>query len=204
MKTDVYVLQKGENDNRNIPAVAEKVGRYNDLDPKSALRLRLLSEEMICMLPQLLKFGEGEFWMENKGPNYELHLRVTPDDELDMDMEKILSISKSGRNAAATGIINKIIVAVEYMLNENAKIAKDDPYFYSMGMMDDPVYMMGYNGSMAWSLMSYRNNVGEDEDKPEREEAWDELEKSIIANLADDVIVGIKGGVIDITIKKKF
>ena len=201
MKTDIYTLQKGDSDFRNIPAAAEKVGRYNELDAKSALRLRLLSEEMICML---LKYGDGSFWIENNGRDYELHLKVTPDDEIEMDVDKILSVSKSGKNAAAKGIINKIVVAVEYMLYENAKIAKDDPYFYSMGMMDDPMYMMGYNGSMAWSLMSYRNNLEGSDEETEREEAWDELEKSIIANLADDVIVGIIGGVIDITVKKKF
>ncbi len=205
MKTDIYALQRGASDFRNIPAVAEKVAKYNDLDPKSALRLRLLAEEMICMLPQLLKYGVGSFWIENKVRDYELHLKVKPDDELDIDMDKVLSISKSGKNAAATGILNKIIIAVEYMLNENAKIARDDPYaFYTMGITDDPMDIMGYNGSMAWSLLSYRNNMEIEEDTTEKQEQWDELEKSIIANLADDVIVGIKSGVVDIIIKKRF
>ena len=62
-------------------------------------------------------------------------------------------------------IINKIVVAVEYMLYENAKIAKDDPYFYTIGMIDDPMYMMEYNSSMAWSLMNYRNSLEENEEE---------------------------------------
>ena len=33
---------------------------------------------------------------------------------------------------------------------------------------------------------------------------WDELEKSIIANLADDVIVSVKGNRVEIEIKKNF
>ena len=56
---------------------------------------------------------------------------------------------------------------------------------------------------MAWSLLSYKEDVdgssGEDKD-----EAWDELEKSIIAKLADDVIVGVLNGKADITVKKSF
>ena len=35
-------------------------------------------------------------------------------------------------------------------------------------------------------------------------ENWDELEKSIIANLADDVIVGVKGKEATIAVVKKF
>ena len=42
------------------------------------------------------------------------------------------------------------------------------------------------------------------EEETDRKEYWDELEKSIVANLADDVIVGINGRVVDIVIKKRF
>ena len=40
--------------------------------------------------------------------------------------------------------------------------------------------------------------------KEEKTEAWDELEKSVIASAADDVIVGVKGRKADIIIVKKF
>ena len=35
-------------------------------------------------------------------------------------------------------------------------------------------------------------------------EAWDGLEKSVLASVADDVIVGVKGKQADIVIVKKF
>ena len=50
-----------------------------------------------------------------------------------------------------------------------------------------------------WSLNNYRNVVHE-----ENVEDWDELEKSIIASLADDVIVGVKGKKASIVVVKKF
>ena len=51
-----------------------------------------------------------------------------------------------------------------------------------------------------WRLEEYKNLVK----KEEPAEAWDELEKSVIASVADDVIVGVKGRNANITIVKKF
>ena len=51
----------------------------------------------------------------------------------------------------------------------------------------------------SWSLNSYKDNVY----KEELKEASDELEYSIVANLADDILVGVKGNFVEITIKKK-
>lgn len=38
----------------------------------------------------------------------------------------------------------------------------------------------------------------------QKKEKWDELEKSIVANLADNVVVGIDGRQVNIVLKKKF
>ena len=198
MRSNTYTLEQFEKDYDRIPAEAEKVAVYNSLAPKAALRLRLLTEELICMLPQLLTYGDGKFWIENEGTDYELHLSVNAKDHFDYDIDKVLSVSSTGKNAAAKGIINKICIAVDCMLNDRARLAKEDPYtFYTMGMTD-------HSGSMSWSLMSYKNNLDQNTEDFHEEEAWDELEKSIIANLADDVVVGVLGRKIDIVIKKTF
>ena len=49
-------------------------------------------------------------------------------------------------------------------------------------------------------MEQYRNSVKEAEEA----EAWDELEKSVIASAADDVTVGVKGKQVDIVIVKRF
>jgi hypothetical protein len=54
---------------------------------------------------------------------------------------------------------------------------------------------MGY--TYAWSLQQYKEVSKE-------EKEWDELEKSIITSVADDVIVGVKGRKASIVIVKKF
>ena len=58
----------------------------------------------------------------------------------------------------------------------------------------------GVDYSYVWSLEAYRGSV----DKENEPESWDELEKSVIASLADDIFVGVKGSQADIVIVKKF
>lgn len=198
MKTDVYKLRQFEKDYKDIPEAAEKAAAFNGLDERSSLRLRLLAEELICMLPQLLIYGSGSFWIESTGRKYELHLTVTPNIGSDYDIDKIISVSSSGSNAAAKGIVGRIVTAVEAMLNSRAKLAKDDPYG------DMPRGVAGIENEMVWSLNTYRDSFSSHSRRAEEAEEWDELEKSIIANIADDVTVGVKSGKVSIVITKDF
>ena len=55
-----------------------------------------------------------------------------------------------------------------------------------------------------WSMQKYQRGLESmKQDNVEPEEAWDELEKSIVANIADDVLVGIKNNTVELIIKKK-
>ena len=198
MKSNIYSLQQFCTDFRKIPEEAEKVAKYNNLDDKAARRLRLLAEELICMLPPLLIYGEGSFWIENDGPEYELHLYVQPKDAIEYDVSKILSLSSTGKNSEAKGILHRLTVSLQLMMKKRAKQAKDDPYgSFKAGVSD-------YDENQIWSLVDYKNGLNSEVSEPEKQEQWDELEKSIIANIADDVTVGIIGGKIHIVVKKKF
>ena len=193
MKSNVHELTKSMDDFRVIPEEAEKVARYNDLDEHQSRRLRLLAEELIGMLPELLEYGKGTFWIENDGSMFELHVSVKVENFMNMDRDKLLSVSKSGKNAAAVGIINKIRIATELMMIGYSEVAMYEGCdFYEMGVLN---YYPDYN--RAWSLGSYKEQA-------KNAPAWDELEKSIIAKLADDVVVGIIGNKVDIVIKKSF
>ena len=61
-------------------------------------------------------------------------------------------------------------------------------------------YYDGVDYSYLWRLEEYRSTVK----KEEQAEAWDELEKSVIASASDDVIVGVRGKRAEIVIVKKF
>ena len=193
MKSNVHELTKSMDDFRIIPEEAEKTARYNDLDERQSRKLRLLSEELIGMLPELLEYGKGEFWIENDGPMFELHVSVRVENFMNIDRDKVLSVSKSGKNAAAVGIINKIRIATELMMVGYSEVAMYEGCdFYEMGVISN---CMEYN--RAWSLGNYMEQA-------KNAHEWDELEKSIIAKLADDVIVGIIGNKVEIVIKKSF
>ncbi|MBR5089074.1 MAG: hypothetical protein IK093_06580 [Ruminiclostridium sp.] len=200
MKTDVYSFEKDVENIDIIAEVAEKIAAYNGLDHKQTLKLSLFCEELVEMLPKLLVYGGGEFWIENNGANYEIHARVQADSMLSsLDRDEILAVSTSGKNAAAVGIMNKIRIAAEVFSSNYASSAgstavsfPDSHYtYYNMGI--DPA-----DDALQWSLSSYKAEA------KKNEEAWDELEKSIIANMADDVTVGIINGEVEIVVKKKF
>ncbi len=202
MKTDVCKLTNDKSTLDNILAEAEKSASYNKLNAKQSLQLRLLAEEMVGMLPELLEIGNGEFWIENDGPEYELHAAIKTKRMTLDKKEEIMSVSKSGVNASSKGIINKIKLIAESMADgyvEASKMSNTAGYeFYDMGSATGQ--LQNEMWSEAWSLKNYRDSAHDNKDK----ETWDELEKSVIANIADDVVVGYIGKKVNIIIKKVF
>lgn len=201
MKSDICKLPCGEKDTdflKNILYQTQKTGLFASLDKKENGRLRLLAEELVGMLPELLEFSDGEFWIDCNGKSFELHTVLNPNVSLtDEIREKLLQVSSSGKNAAAVGIMAKIKLAVEFMLIDYEKNINQLPLdyeFYHDGMGTVP-----YFSSASWSLGAYRAKTS-----GEKGEKWDELEKSIIANIADDVLVGIQGKKVEIIVKKAF
>ena len=200
MKTEVCKLKGKGNDFSLVEKIAEKTAIYNELTKKQGLQLRLLSEELVGMLPELLNRYSGEFWIENEGNNFEIHATVTSAVYNSEERNKVMSISSSGKNVATVGFMGKVRGIVDAML---LSMAETDPI--SMAAVVDTCYVESLNETLfsTWSLERYRMELQQAEET-ERKEYWDELEKSIVANLADDVIVGINGRVVDIVIKKKF
>ena len=208
MKSNICKLNKDLTCLEAVLAEVEKVTTYNGLDNKKALRLRLLTEELCGMLPGLTQNFSGEFWAENNGNDYELHVELKADD-MNLDLrDELISVSKSGKNAAAKGIMGKIRAVAETML-----LAASDPtlppplsegeyndyhgFNMSFGYID-PSISCGTGYIYLWSLCNYKTAVEEKEDE------YAELERSIVAKLADDIIVGVRGNNVEIVVKKSF
>lgn len=174
---------------------------------KETLRTRLLAEELLGMVKGIIGDGEYEaaFWIEGTGKQCELH--VTAKARVDSDKkEKLMSVSSSGENMAARGIMGKIRQVVEGYLNGYEQM---DQYYAAgggvmpytaMGVMSGS--MMGSMMMQTWSLQTYIGAVQERKD--ENQDVWDELEKSIIASLADDVLVGVQNKKVEIIVKKEY
>ncbi len=192
MKTDVITVSSRGAQVDAALRQAEKTAAYKGLSPKAALHLRLLTEEMMGMMRSIAGDVEGKFWIEDKDGLYELHLkaRVSMDEE---KREKLLSAATSGKNEAAKGIMGKIRSFFEP--------AEDNALVYTYTMADGPEGLV----DMGWSMLAYREQLEQymEEKREGAAEEWDELEKSVVSHVADDVKVSIRGQEAELIIYKK-
>lgn len=192
MRTDVITISNQAENMGEALTQAEKVAAYCNLSSKGALHLRLLTEEALGMMRSITGTREGEFWIENEDDEFELHLRVnTLVDE--KRREQLLSASSSGVNEATRGIMGKIRAFFE--------APSGAPTFSGMFIPGGA----SANAGMAWSMEDYREQLRQyrEMNREGAEEAWDELEKSVVARVADNVKVSIKGRTVEMTIIKK-
>lgn len=197
MKSNICTIKRGGLGLEKILKEVEKVTAYNGLEQKQALRLRLLAEELTGMLPELVKNFEGCFWLENEENKYELHVELSVEGLSKEKKEALIAVSAARKNAAVTGFMGKIRDIAENMLLYSENVGSVlDSYQYMTE------YSMDLNYAYAWSLDYY--STQQKEKTNEKSEEWDQLEKSIVAKLADDVIVGVRGEKVDIIIKKEF
>ena len=156
--------------------------------------LCLLTEETLGMAGQLLHVYEGELRLEETAAGYEIIL------EADVS-------GNDGKRAVPAAVPEGFMAKIAEMMNcsfmfENVAEMPED----LAGMLPD---YMSYgirvgNGAHAWagrwSLSAYRQNLRDD---PGAEPALEELEKSIVAHLADEVTIGIHGQKIRLVIAKE-
>ena len=194
MQSNICKIEKGSQRTDDIFRESEKVAKYNDLNHKQALQLRLLCEELVNMLPSIISRFSGEFCIETQGNDYTLCVNVLVDN---MDIEtrdRLIKVSKNNRNASAVGITGKIRAVFDYMA-----LGGEDPMMPSASRYG---FSSDVDFSSVWSLRQYQDGVRADNEQGSAE--WDELERSIIVHVADDVLVGVKGNNVKMIIKKKF
>ena len=209
MQTDkIHISELGEGAESLLDS-SERYADYMKLGKKSALQLRLLCEETLGMLKEIVGTYDADIWIESNGDETEIHAEL----QTEMDREKrakLLGVSSTGKNFLAKGIMGKIREVVELsLMEENISERMTDYDILQMGYANMPYDSMSmskpFAGAYVWSLANYKNTIDEGrEDDDKYKEAWDELEKSIIANIADDVKIGIKDYKVKMIISKKF
>ena len=198
MKSNVCKIDSGSKDLKAILAESERVAEYIGLTHKQTLQLRLLCEEIDGMLPNIIEDFDGDFWIDYQDGICRINVSILIPEFNVEEKKELINIAKDKKNAAAVGLAGKIRNAVEnFFLDEDAMQALALS-FGSFGGATE--YGPEADYAYLWTLEQYKNSVK----KEEQAEAWDELEKSVIASLADDVIVGVKGKHADIVIVKKF
>lgn len=198
MKSNVCRIENGTRDLTAILVESERVAEYNGLTHKQTLQLRLLCEELDGMLPNIIDGFNGEFWIDFDNGVCKVNISIIIP-ELNTDKKnKLIDIAKNKKNAAVVGIVGKIRNAIENFMLDDVRMDALALSAGSFGVANS--YGEGVDYAYLWRLEEYRSTVR----KKKHEEAWDELEKSVIASVADDVIVGVKGTCAEIVIIKKF
>ena len=194
MKTDVIVISSSGKRMEDALRETEKYARYRDVSPKTALHLRLLTEEMMGMMRSITGETEGKFWIEDKGNTAQLHLKV----ETILDFEtrdKLLGASTSGKNEATRTLMGKLRAFFDNSEDGSSFVTTYMPEAGSIGIV----------GDAAWSMEAYRKQFNEyrAQHGEGAEEEWDELEKSVVSHVADEVKVFLEGRVAELIIFKK-
>ena len=204
-KTELLRISSSEDKTSDVIALADSFITGEGLTGKEAIRLRLLAEETVGMIRAMTGFYIADFWMEGNGGEYKVCLaaRTTMDKEKKSEM---IALSSSGRNAAVKGFMGKIGEIIENgLLNFDGVMKMRQDYgsgyvdYFGMGV-GVPNEYPGIMESMVWSLSDYKTSLGNISEGELSKEAWDELEKSIVASIAKDVIVGVKKDLVNLTI----
>ena len=199
MKSDVIVISsKGSRMEAALNQV-EKVAAYKGLTGKNALHLRLLAEETMSMMRSITGETQGEFWVEDDDGVYELHLRAATR-MTSTKREKLLSASSSGKNESARSFMGKLRDFFE-------RGADEDVAAFTSPLLMPGMYEHSSTPTLdwEWSMTQYEKALSYAVDKKDENamKAWDELEKSVVAHVADDVKVSIRNQHVEMIIVKK-
>lgn len=196
MKFRVYFISHDKDHSPMIMKEASKVAAYNELDEKSAMCLELLAEELIKLIPYFTEQYKGEFWIESEDLRYELHVSLEVETLSDELLNERKSIIDSKKKNKFSGIAERIREAIDKIAIENANSPENRYYNDGMPAEYAPISQVNQKQSYANTWRHLRHNFDDD--------AMDSLGKSIFASFADDIIIGVAGNKIDITIPKTF
>ena len=201
MRSDViHVTNTGEGIAEAIKQT-ELVSDYKSLPKKDAIHLVLLTEEMMGMMKALTGEQEADFWIDDEDNTFRLHLKA----KTAMNTEKrknLLSASTSGENIAAKGVMGKLRDLFSRLVEPTEASVPEE---YGSGWNNSNASTAGSaaiakNYSMVyvnvWSLNKYKASQ-------QSGDTWDELEKSIVANIADEVEIGITDDSVEMIVYKK-
>ena len=163
-----------EDAQRETERVAHEV-----LSDKEIRQLCLVTEEMLSLVRSITGDLNAEFWLENEGKCFTLHLQSNQTLG-NTQRNELIASSSSGQNEAAKGFLGKLREIYEAALSVGADVDR----FY-----DDS----GNSSSMA-----------DLSDAVIAKPKWDKLERSVLLSLVDDVKIGIRRHLVELTVTKDF
>jgi hypothetical protein len=196
VRTDICVLNNGRAETyEKALSIIDDMAAHNGLAHREALLLRLIAEETLGLQKNILGCNEGEFYAENDGMQYAVHLRADMKIN-EVEREEFMNAATDRKNSAYQGFKGKLRMIADAMSNDEL-----NDYAYAgidAGIASSGEFWMPTTVSSAWSYTKYRNGL----DKQSSE--WDELEESILAKVADEIVVAVRNRMAEIVVVKKF
>ena len=198
MRTDKLWINNTVRRNSDVNEILREFADKNGIIGRYYNHLCLLAEETLGMVSQMLDVYDGELWLESTAGGYEIILEA---DVRESNNRQDMPLS------SPEGFMAKIAVMMNcsFMFESTEEMPEDLagmlPDYMSYGMRES-------NQSPAWagrwSLSAYRYQLMKyREEKTAAVLALEELEKSIVAQLADEVTIGIHGHRIRLVISKR-
>ena len=178
MKSDIITIDNQGNGFENALRESKKVAEYRELGEKETMRLQLFTEEMLSMVHSVTGEMKGSFWIESELNRFELNLTT----KTVLDKEKrhlLISSTTSRKNEAANSFLGKLRNAFEEAMASDV----ERNYFELPAELQADL-------------------AGRPIESTDQE--WDRYERSVLLNLADDVKIYIRGGLVHMTIIKDF
>lgn len=208
LSTDQIFITNDEARLREAYELVDKSIEKLKLAKKDGLHMKLLFEETIGMVRAITGDFTAIIWAEKY--QGECWLRLVGKTEMDIDKKTdLMSVSTTGSNALAVGFMGKVRDFVETGLLTYDGVSKLQQKYngYGINMTIGATYMDAgiaaqpdaFAGLM-WSMDDYKKSLKEGDGEPETTAYWDELEKSIVASIAKNVIVGIDKNQIEMAI----
>lgn len=176
MKSDVIKIDNQGNGFAEALQTTQKIAEFQGLNKKETIQLKIVTEEMLSLVRSVTGEMQASFWLESTGKAFDLHMAT----KTVMDREKryqLISSTTARKNEITNTFLGKLRNAIEEaMASEPDKSGSELP----QDVVDD-----------------LPNHYIEDVE-------WDGYERSVLRGLADRVSIGIRGGLVDVTVSKKF
>ena len=195
MNTDKIHVDEDGGNIESILQESDRLCEYEKYGPKDSMRLRLLAEETLGLVKGIAGEFDAYIWFE--GDKKECRVCVRGRTEMTLSKhDELMAMSFTGKNTLAKGLLGK--------LQNNVVLNYGSVPAFSESFSADTTMAFQMLQSNVWSLKQYRESLfDEKEGDDDAALAWDELEKSVIGNLADDVQIGINNGTVEITVIRK-
>ena len=197
MKTVKLWISNTVRRNSDADEILQEFAEDNGITGNDYIHLCLLTEETLGMAGQMLQAYDGELRLEKTAAGYEIILEA---DVHEKDGGKAApAASPQGFMAKIAEMMNCSFM-FENIMEMPEELAGMLPDYMSYGIREGQG-MRAWAGK--WSLSAYRHNLQRQQEETQKADpALEELEKSIVAHLADEVTIGIHGHRIRLVISK--